>query len=150
MIRAQPIRRKDIGDDAIVECVDATVKDGIEPSQIVLITDDRGLIRRMPLGVKRRSPKWLALEILDVLADQELDRLHVRAPSTALDTNNTAVMRISDNSGAKTSSLDSGSAWREWWRSLASLRTLLCGSFFGRVEGRRRGLMAVLGSSKRS
>lgn len=121
MIRAQPIRKRDIGDDAIVEYVHTTVEDGIEPSKIVLITDDKGLVRRMPFGVERRSPKWLALEILTSLAETQLGDVPIPAPSVELKVSNDKVKGSSDKSDVNKSGLDSGRAWRDWWGLLTSI-----------------------------
>lgn len=59
LIRARDIRQRDIGDDAIVEYVFQAVDDGIEAQRFVLVTMDKGLMRRMPFGVGKKPPGWL-------------------------------------------------------------------------------------------
>lgn len=123
IIRARPLRQKDIGDDAIVERIHSVVEEGTAPSRLVLITDDKGLIRRMPFGVRRRSPHWLACEIVNFLAETELGHRHSLTPSSAPVVNDAKPVRIADTLEAKQDSLQTGASWRHWWDSLRSLPT---------------------------
>lgn len=125
VIRAPPLRQKDIGDDAIVERVHAAVKEGIDSSRLVLITDDKGLIRRMPWGVRRRSPHWLACEIVNFLAETELGYRPSLTPSKAVETKNAQAVINADESEA---SLESRGSWRHWLGSLMRLPTLFWSS----------------------
>lgn len=64
VIRAQDIRRKNVGDDALVHHVEQALRRGIvEPHRLVLITADKGLMARMPCGVHKLSPHWLWMEL---------------------------------------------------------------------------------------
>lgn len=128
VIRAPPLRQKDIGDDAIVERVHAAVKEGIDPSRLVLINDDKGLIRRMPWGVRRRSPHWLACEIVNFLAETELGYGPSFAPSKAVEAKNAHAVINADKPEAKQASLESRGSWRHWLGSLMRLPTLFWSS----------------------
>lgn len=128
VIRAPPLRQKDVGDDAIVERVHAAVKEDIDPSRLVLITDDKGLIRRMPWGVRRRSPHWLACEIVNFLAETELGHRPSLTLPMAGEVKNSQTVRIEENLQAKPASLESRGLWRHWLGSLMRLPTLLWSS----------------------
>lgn len=128
IIRARPLRQKDIGDDAIVERVHAAVEEGVEPSRLVLITDDKGLIRRMPFGVRRRSPHWLACEIINFLAETELVDRPSPTPPMAAVVKNIKALRVAHTLEAKQASLETVFSWKNWWGSLRSLPTLFWSS----------------------
>lgn len=51
------------GDDALVDAVDAIVAEGVDPDDIILVTNDRGLIQRMPKKTRWQSSEWLAFEL---------------------------------------------------------------------------------------
>lgn len=136
MIRARPIKRKDIGDDAIVERVHETLEQGLAASRLVLITGDKGLIRRMPSGVHWRRPKWLGREIRYVLRNPNL----FSAPAAANEPGDT---------DATEPTLDSENWWSSWWGSLKRLPTLLFASV-GPKDSHRREEVARTGQAERS
>lgn len=150
VIRAKPLRQKDIGDDAIVERVHAAVKEGIDPSRLVLITDDKGLIRRMPWGARRRSPHWLACEIINFLAETELGHRPSFTPPMPGEVKPSRAVRIAGNSPAKPDSLESRGSWRKWLGSLMRLPTLLFSSFIGSNQNQNRQAAARTRSFERS
>lgn len=140
VIRAQPIKQKNIGDDAIVECVQTAIKQGTEASRLVLITGDKGLVRRMPSGVKWRSPKWLRKEIAHLPEEMELGR-----PSAPV---HSAPDEVDENQAMETS--PGSRRWGQgWWDSLRLLPKLLWSSI-GSNESRRREEVVRTGFHERS
>lgn len=63
LIHARDVRQKNIGDDAIVEHVFQAIRDGIDAQRFILVTEDRGLMRRMPFGVYKQSARWLIAQM---------------------------------------------------------------------------------------
>lgn len=87
LIRADPIKRPDIGDDALVAYVNRALNQGIQASDCILVTDDRGLRGRMRVGVHKRPTKWLKAEMLSEGLewrsrwDPEFRRTHRETPA---------------------------------------------------------------------
>lgn len=151
MIRAPAIKQKDIGDDALVEHVRSTVAEGIDATRLILVTGDKGLIRRMPLGVKWRSPTWLTCEMVNFLADKELGHAPVPVPSPVGEASKTeANARESLNQpAAERTSPDRGRSWTDWWGSLVSLPALFS-SFAGSGGTKQRTKVARTGPRESS
>lgn len=63
LIRADPMKRPDVGDDALVEYMNRAIDQGIPASDCILVTDDRALRGRMRIGVEKRKNSWLHSEL---------------------------------------------------------------------------------------
>lgn len=128
-IRAEKLRRKNIGDDAIVRYVERALGHGVEPQWLVLITADKGLKARMPLGVNKRSPEWLWNEM--ALGQEDVTATPVASSAARLGARGAA--------GVPTD-VATREGWRRWWLDWSSYLSAMWRLPLGSSLSPRQGL----------
>ncbi|CAN8103253.1 unnamed protein product [Discula destructiva] len=122
MIRAPPIMKKNIGDDALVDYIWQILSHGVDASRLVLVTEDKRLMQRMPYRAQKRSPQWLRAELV---ALDELERTRAEATLAHAAVEKAGRADLAKESAPSQPKLEDSRviSWREAW--MASLRSLL-------------------------